>query len=316
MTSRTWYRGLLALLTAALAVSLAACGSDDNKSSSAKPPSGQPGKGKPAVTLGAKNFTEEFILGQLYKQALEAKGYKVNLKNNIGSSEITDKALTSGKIDMYPEYTGVIVTELAHKDPSKAPPSADATYTQAKAFEAKRGFTLLDKSPGFDADVNVVKPSYAQKNGIKTTADLKKVSGFKFGAPPENKTRFQGALGMKQVYGLKFKFVPLAIGLRYQALDSNKVDVIAGFTTEGQLVDKKKYMTLPDPKHIFGFQNVAPVVNKKVADKMGPEFAQTLNAVTAKLTNDALQKMNGAVDLDKQKPADVASKFLQANGLK
>src|SRR5215211_6817991 len=134
MRSRTWYRAVLAvLMTAALAVALAACGGDDDEQSSTEAPSGQPGKGKPAVTLGAKNFTEEFILGQLYKQALEAKGYKVTLKNNIGSSEIVDKALTSKKIDMYPEYTGVIVQELAHEN--KRPTSADETYNRAKAFE-------------------------------------------------------------------------------------------------------------------------------------------------------------------------------------
>jgi osmoprotectant transport system substrate-binding protein len=314
MTGRTWYRAMLALLLVALAIGVAACGSS-NKSSSSKSsaPSGQPGKGKPPITIGAKNFTEEFILGQLYTQALKAKGYNVTLKNNIGSSEITDKALTTGKIDMYPEYTGVIVGELSHAN--NLPKSADDTYNAAKAFEEKRGFTTLDKSPGFDADVNVTTPAYAQKNGIKTTADLKKVPGFKFGAPPENRTRFQGALGMKKVYGLNFKFIPLTIGLRYQALDTGKVDVIAGFTTEGQLVDKKKYLTLSDPKGIFGFQNVTPVVNKKKLAAMGPEFQATVNAVTSKLTNEAFQKMNGAVDLDKKKPADVAKQFLQANGL-
>ena len=313
MTDRTWYRAMAALLAVALAVGLAACGSSNKKSTS--PPSGQPGKGKPAVTLGSKNFTEEYVLGQLYKQALEAKGFKVNYKNNIGSSEIIDKALTSGKIDMYPEYAGVIAQELAHKPPSNRPRTAADTLKQAKAFEEKRGFTLLDASPGVDADVNVVKPSYAKAHGLTTTADLKKVPGFKFGAPAENKTRFQGALGMKQIYKLNFKFVPLAIGLRYQALDSGKVDVIAGFTTEGQLVDKSKYQTLADPENIFGKQNITPVVNKKVLAKEGPGFTQTINAVTSKLTNEALQKMNGAVDLDKQKPADVAKKFLQANGL-
>ena len=304
---------MAALLAVALAVGLAACGSSKKKSTS--PPSGQPGKGKPAVTLGSKNFTEEYVLGQLYKQALEAKGFKVNYKNNIGSSEIIDKALTSGKIDMYPEYAGVIAQELAHKPPSSRPRTAADTLKQAKAFEEKRGFALLDPSPGVDADVNVVKPSYAKQHGLTTTADLKKVPGFKFGAPAENKTRFQGALGMKQVYKLNFKFVPLAIGLRYQALDSGKVDVIAGFTTEGQLVDKSKYQTLADPENIFGKQNITPVVSKKVLAKEGPGFTQTINAVTSKLTNEALQKMNGAVDLDKQKPADVAKKFLQANGL-
>jgi osmoprotectant transport system substrate-binding protein len=308
---------MLALVAMSLAIALAACGSSDKKSSSssAKPPSGQPGKGKPAVTLGAKNFTEEFILGQLYKQALEAKGFKVNLKNNIGSSEIIDKALTTGKIDVYPEYTGVIAQELAHG--TGKPKSADDTYNQAKAFEAKRGFVLLDKSPGFDADVNVVKPAYAKKYGLKSTADLKKVGKFKFGAPAENKTRYQGIVGMRKVYGLtNAQFVPLAIGLRYQALDSGKIDVAAGFTTEGQLADKSKYVSLTDPKGVFGFQNITPVVDKKKLAKLGPGFQQTMNAVTAKLTNEALQKMNGAVDLDKQKPAEVASKFLSANGLK
>src|SRR4051812_21946801 len=317
MTSRTWYRTMVALLAVALAVGLAACGSSNKSSSSSSSgpsaPSGQPGKGK-SLTLGAKNFTEEFILGQLYKQALEAKGYKVTLKNNIGSSEIIDKAITSGKIDAYPEYAAVIDTELAHNN--KRATSAQQTYDRAKKFEEGRGLTLLPKSPGFDADVNVVKPEYAKKHGLKSTADLKKVKGFKFGAPPENKTRFQGAVGMKKVYGLDFQFVPLAIGLRYQALDSGKVDVIAGFTTEGQLADKSKYQTLTDPKGIFGYQNITPVVVKKKLSKWGSGFTQTMNAVTAKLTNDALQKMNAAVDLDKQKPADVASKFLSANGLK
>jgi len=309
---------MAALLAVALAIAVSACGSSDKSSSSSSssstPPSGQPGKGKPAITLGAKNFTEEFILGQLYKQALEAKGFKVTLKNNIGSSEIIDKALTSGKVDVYPEYTGVIDTELAHNN--KRATSAEQTYQRAKKFEEGRGMTILEKSPGFDADVNVVKPEYAKKHGLKSTADLKKVKGVKFGAPPENKTRFQGAVGMKKVYGLDFKFVPLAIGLRYQALDSGKVDVIAGFTTEGQLVDKSKYQTLTDPEGIFGYQNIAPVVDEKKLDKWGPGFTATMNAVTAKLTNEALAKMNGAVDLDKQKPAEVASKFLEANGLK
>jgi osmoprotectant transport system substrate-binding protein len=314
MTGRTWYRAMMALLLVALAIGVAACGSDNKKSSSSSSSSSsQPGKGKPQITIGAKNFTEEFILGQLYTQALKAKGYNVTLKNNIGSSEITDKALTTGKIDMYPEYTGVIVGELAHQN--NLPKSADETYNSAKTFEEKRGFSTLDKSPGFDADANVTTPAYAQKNGLKTTADLKKVPGFKFGAPPENKTRVQGAVGMKKFYGLNFKFVPLTIGLRYQALDSGKVDVIAGFTTEGQLADKKKYLVLTDPKGVFGFQNITPVINKKKLDAMGPDFQTTVNAVTSKLTNEALQKMNGAVDLDKQKPADVAKQFLQANGL-
>jgi osmoprotectant transport system substrate-binding protein len=320
MTSRTWYRSMVALLAVALAVGFTACGSSKKSSSSSSgsapsAPSGQPGKGKPPVNLGAKNFTEEFILGQLYKQALEAKGFKVTLKNNIGSSEIIDKSVTSGKLDAYPEYTGVIAQELTHSNTQAK--SAQATYDKAKSFEEGRGLTVLDKSPGFDADVNVVKPAYAKKFGLKSTADLKKAGKFKFGAPPENRTRYQGIVGMRKVYGLtNAVFTPLAIGLRYQALDSGKIDVAAGFTTEGQLADKSKYVSLTDPKGVFGFQNIVMVADKKKLAALGPGFAQTVNAVTATLSNEALQKMNGAVDLDKQKPADVAAKFLQANSLK
>jgi osmoprotectant transport system substrate-binding protein len=310
-----------ALLIVALAVALAACGSSNKKTtssggaSSSAAPSGQPGKGKPAVTLGDKNFTEEYVLGQLYKQALEAKGFTVNFKNNIGSSEVIDKALTSGKIDLYPEYTGTVVQTIAKE--KTLPKTADEAYTRAKAFEEKRGFTLLDKTPFFDADALAVQPSYAQKNGLKSTADLKKVKHFTYGAPPENKTRFNGVIGMKQVYGLNnFTFKPLAIGLQYQALDSGKIDVAAVFTTDGQLQNAGKYVVLTDPKGIFGFQNVAPVVSKKVLAAEGPDFAATLNAVSSKLTNEAMRKMNAAVDLDKQKPADVAGAFLSANGLK
>jgi osmoprotectant transport system substrate-binding protein len=311
-----------ALLAVVLALALAACGSSNKSStssgggsSSPAAPSGQPGKGKPAVTLGDKNFTEEFVLGQLYKQALEAKGFTVNLKNNIGSSEVIDKALTSGQIDFYPEYTGVIVQVLAKNN--KPPKSADETYKLAQAFEAKRGFTMLAKTPFFDADALAVKPSYAQKYGLKSTADLKKVPHFTYGGPPENKTRYQGVVGMKQAYGLNnFTFKPLTIGLQYQALDSGKIDVAAVFTTDGQLQNTGKYVVLTDPKGIFGFQNVSPVVSKKVLTAQGPEFTATLNAVSAKLTNEAMRKMNAAVDLDKQKPADVAGAFLKANGLK
>src|SRR3954452_24351681 len=137
MTNRTWTRGLAALIAAAMALSLAACGSsNDNSSSGSSTPSGQPGKGKPGIVLGDKNFTEQFILGELYAQALRAKGFTVKIKPNIGSSEITDKALTSGKIDMYPEYTGTILSELAHQ--TKRPSGAEDAYQEAKAFEEKR----------------------------------------------------------------------------------------------------------------------------------------------------------------------------------
>jgi osmoprotectant transport system substrate-binding protein len=121
---------------------------------------------------------------------------------------------------------------------------------------------------------------------------------------------------MRRVYGLtKLVYVPLTIERRYPALDSGKIDVAAGFTTEGQLTDKSRYVLLADPKGIFGFQNIAPVVSKRVLAAQGPDFARVLNSVSAKLTNDALRAMNRAVDLQHEKPADVARGFLRENGL-
>ena len=306
------FRWLGSAMAFVLAFGLAACGSDDSGGGT-KTDASKPGKGKPQITMGAKNFTEQFILGELYSQALKAKGFSVKLKSNIGSSEIIDKALTSGQVDVYPEYTGVIATELAGaKD---QPKSEQDTYAAAKAFEEKRGYALLERTPFFDADGLAVLPQYAQKNGLRTIADLKKVGKFSFGAPPENRTRFQGLKGMQQVYGLKkVDFKPLAIGLQYPALDAGKIDVAAIFTTDAKLAGGK-YAVLEDTEGIFGFQNVAPVVSKKVLDEQGPEFTRIMNSVSAKLTNDAMQSMNAAVDIDKKKPAEVAATFLKANAL-
>jgi len=316
-------RRLLAGLTLAILASfaLAACGSSSgsSSSSSSSPASGSSGggatagAGKPTIRIGDKNFTEQYLLGELYRQALEAKGFKVALTSNIGSSEITDKALTSSKIDMYPEYTGVILAELAHQ--SRQPSTATAAYKQATTFERGRGFTLLAPTPFADSDVLITKPAYATKNSLHSLADLKKLGkSVILGGPPENATRYEGLLGLKQAYGVLPTFKPLSIGLQYTALDSGQLNVATAFTTDGQLAGGK-YATLSDPKGIFGFQNVTPVVNQKVLAKLGPMFTSTVNAVSAKLTLPAIRSMNAAAALQKQDPAKVAAAFLKANGL-
>jgi osmoprotectant transport system substrate-binding protein len=297
------------------AAGIAACGSSSTKTSTAStsPPASLPGAGKPAVTIGDKNFTEELVLGQLYAQALKAKGYKVNLKENIGSSEVIDKALTSGQIQMYPEYTGTILSVIANQ--MTPPKTAAAAYAAAKTFEEGRGFTLLDATPFFDSDAIAVLPAYAKQNGLSTIADLAKL-GKKVTliAAPEFATREEGLLGLKKEYGINPTFEPLAIGLTYTALDDGKANAADVFTTDAQLVGGK-YKILTDPKFVFGFQNVAPVVSKTLLAKEGTAFAGTLNAVSAKLTTPAVQAMNAAVGLSKQTPASVAAKFLAANGL-
>src|SRR3954447_12154031 len=315
-------RRLLALLAAVVtALAAAACGggndnggggSTSTSTGASSQASSQPGKGKPAVTIGDKNFTEEFILGELYAQALRAKGFTVTVKSNIGSSEIIDQALRPGRVDMCPDYVGTIVSVLAGKDP---PQSAKATYAAAKAYEESHGFTLLDPTPFFNTNAVAVLPDYAQKNGLKTIEDLSKVGSFTYADTPENLRRLQGGKGLRDVYGLKdMRFKPLAIGLQYKALQRGDVDTADVFSTDAQLTQTKLTL-LEDTKHIFGFQNVAPVVSRKVLKAQGPAFAQTINAVSAKLTVEAMRSMNAAVDIDKQQPKDVARQFLQANQL-
>jgi osmoprotectant transport system substrate-binding protein len=325
------YRTVLgSVLVALVALTVGACGSSSkSKTSTAKPaaPSGPagpvigtppaaatgPGVGKPPVTIGDKNFTEEYILGSLYAQALAHEGYKVTVKGNIGTSEITYKALTSGQIDMYPEYTGTLLTAIAGDN--RPPTSARQTYSLAQAYVRRHGFTLLDQTPFYDSDALAATKAFAAKNHLKSIPDLKKLGhSLKLGGAPEFATRYAGLLGLKQVYGLNPTFVPLAIGITYKAIDTGQVDVFDAFTTDAQLTSGK-YVLLSDPKRVFGFQNVAPVVKQSVLKAEGPAFSQTLNKVSALLTIPAIQKMNAAVALDQQPPAKVAQAFLKANGL-
>jgi osmoprotectant transport system substrate-binding protein len=316
------------LISILAAVVLAACGSSSSSSSTSTAASGGAGAGStsssssssgsaPAtksLTLGTKNFTEEFILGQLYKQALEAKGYKVNYKENIGATEVVDKALTSGQIDAYPEYTGESVATVAGINKTVKSPQEE--YNLAKAFYTKRGQTMSQMTPFFDTDAIGVLKSYAQQHGLTSTEDLKKVSHFTLGARPEFLTREEGAKGMKDVYGVNnFTFKSLALGLQYQALDSHSVDAIDVFTTDPQLASGK-YTVLKDPKNIFGFQNVALVINTKKLQALGSDqFMSIINKVNSLLTTPAITAMNKAVAIDKQAPAAVATAFLKANGL-
>lgn len=316
--------GTLAALALALvaALAIAACGSSNSSSSSAAASSSAAGgatsssaasssKSGGSITLGTKNFTEEFVVGALYQQALTKAGCKVNYKPNIGATEVVDKALTSGQIDAYPEYTGESVATVFGIN--KAVTSPQQEYALAKAAYAKRGQVMSAMTPFFDTDAIAVKKAFAQKYGLVSTADLKKVPHFTLGARPEFLSREEGAAGMKKVYGVKnFSFKSLALGLQYQALDSGAVDAIDVFTTDPQLASGK-YTVLKDPKNIFGFQNIALIMDKSKLSAC-PQAISTVDKINKLLTTSAIIAMNKAVALDKQQPGPVAAAFLKANG--
>jgi osmoprotectant transport system substrate-binding protein len=297
----------------ALLIGITACGGGGggSKSTTTSSSAGP----KPTITVGDKNFAEEFILGQLYGQALAAKGFPVVYKSNIGSSEVIDTAFKSNKINFYPEYTGVIALDLAKvKNPPK---SAAATYQAAKTFEAQqRGAALLKATPFYDSDTFTLLASNAKKNGLKTMSDLSKLKSFSYAALPECDQRITCILGMKQIYHLNnIKFVPLGNISVYTLLDQHKAFGGDGFSTDPLQLDPK-YTTLVDDKHIFGFQNVAPVVKQNLLKgQNGALLTSTANAVSAKLTLKAMQAMNKAYYVNKATPKQIAHGFLAANGL-
>jgi osmoprotectant transport system substrate-binding protein len=273
-----------------------------------------PGKGKPAVVLGDKNFPEENILGDLYQQALEAKGYTVTLKPNLGSTEIAWKALKSGQIQAYPEYDGTLLATVAGI--TKNPANSAAAATETKKWTAKHGFTFTNVTPFSDSDAIAVLTSYAKKHGLKTIGDLKKLgSAVKLGGAAEFQTRYpDGLLGLKRIYRENPTFVPLSIPSFYAALDNNQVNAAAVFTTDPPL-KTGKYTVLKDTKFIFGFQNVGMAIKTTVAKAEGSAFTSTINKVSALLTQKAIIALNSAVEVDKQNAATVAKAFLRANHL-
>lgn len=327
-----WRRISATASLAALALAVAACGSSGSSSPASAPagtpgassgaatglPAGTPGKGKPTITIGDKNFSEENLIGDLYQQSLQAKGYTVVLKANIGASEVIDSAFQSGQINLYPEYTGEILAAVAHQTGRSA--SAQQAWQLAKAFEEQnRDATLLPETPFQDTDVVIVKPAFAAKYHLQSIGDLINVGpagkGVTWAAQPPDRTRYAGLVGLQQAYGLTaVAFDGVDVGLTYNALDSGAVNSADAFSTDGQL-STGKYVALQDPKHIMGFQHIAPVVKKSLLTSEGPAFAQTLNWVDSLLTQSAILQMNAAIQLRHIDPAVVAKQFLAANGL-
>ena len=315
----TWRRlSWLTLILAAFVVSVAGCGGEEEAAGTETAAAEETAGGdKTAATIviGTKNFTEQYVLGELYKQALEAEGYQVELKSNIGSTEIIDKALTSGEINFYPEYTGTALTVVHGATESES--SAEATYDAAKSAYEERGQTLLEMTPFSDSDALAVRREDAEANDLEAIGDLQDFKGgaFKLGGFPEFKTRAQGLPGLEENYGLtEVQFVPFAGISAYEALDQKKVDVAAIFSTDPPLASGK-YVVLEDTESQFGFQNVAPVVEQDLVEALGEDFVDTVNAVTEKLTDQAIIAMNSAVAIDQQEPAAVAEQFLEENGL-
>ncbi|CAM5390187.1 Glycine betaine ABC transporter substrate-binding protein OS=Streptomyces alboniger OX=132473 GN=CP975_13215 PE=4 SV=1 [Streptomyces alboniger] len=301
--------GLAALALAAATALLAGCSSSDDTSD----PLAEKADGD-TVVVGSNNFAESILIADIYGEALKAKGIKVSYKPNIGSRETTYGLLKNGSVTVLPEYNGSL---LAYLDPKAEQKTAEAVNATAKTkLDSK--LTLLNSSPAEDKDSVSVNAATAKKYSLtsqSTLADLKDAAPeLAIGGSPEFQTRQQGLVGLQSVYGLKFKsFKALDAGgpLTQAALTKNTVQAADIFTTDPTIV-KEKFVVLQDPKNLFGFANVTPLVYKSGLSQKG---VAALNEVSAKLDTKSLLDMDSQVQLESKDPLDVAKAWLKSAGL-
>jgi len=312
---------LIAVLLSALA--LGACGDDDDDDGGGGGSTEAAGQierndanSGTTITVGSKNFTEQKVLGEIYAQGLEAAGFSVKKELNLGDQDIALKAVKSGEIDAYPEYTGTALLSFFGVKADKLPRDPQKAYEQAKADFAKKNLTALPPTPFTNSnEVGVLKKT-ADKYNLKTISDLKPVAGkLTLYGTPECRTRLDCLLGLQQIYGLKFKkFVPVAIDLRNEVLKNGQADVSIVFTTDPQ-IKRNNEVLLDDDKHMFPPYNSTFVVRDDAAQKAGPDLPKVIAQLNKGITDPVMQELNARVDLDKKTPETVASEYLKETGL-
>lgn len=277
---------------------------------------GTSGGAKPPITIGSTNFSEQLVLGELYSQILEANGYTVTRKFNLGQRAIVFPALESGQIDMEVDY---LATLLAFVDKT-ATGSTDPKQTAATLQNAlmSKAVTVLDYAPAVDQNGIVVTKATADKYKLTKVSDLAPVANqLVFGGPPECPSREFCAIGLKNKYGITFKeFKPLDTGgpITVQALVGGQIDVALLFTSDATIA-VRGFVLLDDDKHLQLSDNVAPVVRNEYLSKAGDDFRKIINSVAPKLTTAELTGLNKLVQVDKQEPKDVAKEWLKKQGL-
>jgi len=319
---------LAALVALVLTLAAVGCGSDDDdkKSDSAKSGttggSGEaitkdPANAGKSITIGSKNFPEQFILGEIYAQGLEAAGFKVKKELNLGDQNVAYKALKSGEIDGYPEYTGTSLTSFFGVKTKDVPGDPDGAYELTKKEYAKVGITALPRT-SFENTYVFTTNKDKQKDllkGAKTISDVAKLPNaddLRLAAFPECRQRVDCGVGLKQIYGLTPKFI--ATTAKYEPLDRDQADLNLGsFGTDGEL-RLGKYVVLEDDKNLLPPYNVSFGIRNDALKKIGPQGREVLEQVQKPLTIEAMQELNSRVTLDKQKPAEVAAAYLKEEG--
>jgi glycine betaine/choline ABC-type transport system substrate-binding protein len=287
-----------------LSAVVAGCGDDSGS-----------GGAKPAVNIANKGFTESNIVTEAYKQALEGAGFTVTLKP-LASTAIADAAIRNGDIDIYPDYTTTLLTDVL----KVASPPTDVTEQVAAITSgyASRGLAVLDVAPfNNDNEVACTKDAVATY-ALTDLSSLGKASGnIVYSANPEHTTRADGLPLLTKEYGIKFKrVIKVDIGLRYRPVEQGQAQCVYAFGTDPKIAANGLVVLTDDKGKFQGapYQGI-PVVSQKFLDAAPPEFAETINKVSAALTSDEVRKMNASADLDKEDPDVVAKAVLDAKGL-
>lgn len=274
------------------------------------------GSGSNSVTIrvGSKDFTEQFIIGEMYAQVLENAGFNVERKLNLGGTPVAQAAMESGDIDLYPEYTGTgLLTVL------KLPVNSDQKAVYQSVYDGylqQYNMVWLNPSPMNNTQTLAMTRTRAQELGIVTISDMATKAGeLIMAGAPEFQEREDGLPGIKKVYGdfnLK-EYKSVDSGLRYQALVEGQADVVVAYGTDGEIA-AYDLVLLQDDKAMFPPYQVAPVVRKAVLDE-NPAIADLLNTLSAKLTDAVMQGLNYEVSGNQREPAEVAKEFLLQEGL-
>jgi osmoprotectant transport system substrate-binding protein len=267
------------------------------------------------VKIGSKNFTESYIVAEMYAAALEHAGLSVERKLDLGATDIAQAALERGDIDLYPEYTSTALLTVLKGEPLKDPA---AIYAAVKDGYAKQfNLAVLEPAPFNNPNALATSQEAATKHGLKTYSDLAAKAGeLVLGAPPEFMEREDGLPGLQQTYGgFEFKEVKqLDPGLRYPALAKGDVDAVVAFGTDGQIAGLNLVL-LEDDKQFYPPYQVAPVV-RMAALEAHPQLTELLGRVNKLLTTADMQALNWKVDgPEKEEPAAVARTFLMDKGI-
>ena len=277
---------------------------------------GSPGAAeKPTIRIGSAGFTESRLMAEIYAQALEAKGYRVERKLGLGARTVSQPALESAQIDMMPEYIGSL---LGYYDKTKPTGEAAENARLLQEVLTAKGLTVLAYTPAQDQNGFVVRKETADQYKLTKVSELAPIQDqLKWGLPPECQTNPLCAGALRDKYGITPRnVVPLAPcdAPIAQALANRAIDVAELCTTQAAIV-QFGFVLLEDDKKSQPADNIAPVVRNDYLSKVNrDEFTKILNDVSAKITTPELTGLNVKTDVDKQDPRDVARQWLKDNG--